>query len=245
MTDKILTLKNIQKSFGKNIIHRDINFELAENESLGLLGNSGTGKSVLLRSIIGLERIDQGGIFFRNRRIDNLSEEELFPVRTKISYAFQYGALFDSMTVYENLAYPLRAHTKLKEPEIKIKIEEALKLVDLAGKENLMPSDLSGGMQKRVGLARSIILKPDIILYDEPTAGLDPVNVENVVQIMKRLKAEGNSSIFVTHDIQAALEVCDRIIIIGQGIVLFEGTPAEMKESNDPVVQNFFIMEKK
>lgn len=227
------------------MIHKDISFELGLHECVGLLGHSGTGKSVLLRSIIGLEKIDKGGIYFKSRRIDNLSEEELFSVRTKISYAFQYGALFDSMTVYENLAYPLRAHTKLTESEISEKIEETLKLVDLSGKSGLMPSDLSGGMQKRVGLARAIMLRPEVILYDEPTAGLDPVNVGNVVKIIKRLKEEGNSSIFVTHDIQAALEVCDRIIIIGRGVVLFEGTPNDMKNSNDPEVKSFFIMDKK
>src|SRR5690606_9740041 len=148
-----------------NEIHKDITFELKQNECLGLLGNSGTGKSVLLRSIIGLEQIDSGGIYYHSERIDNLSEEELFKVRTKISYAFQNGALFDSMNVYENLAYPLRAHTKLSEDKIEKKIEEVLNLVGLNGKQNLMPSDLSGGMQKRVGLARSIILGPKVILY--------------------------------------------------------------------------------
>lgn len=241
----ILTLNHIQKSFGENMIHKDISFVLKEGECLGLLGNSGTGKSVLLRSIIGLEQIDSGGIYYHSERIDNLSEEELFKVRTKISYAFQNGALFDSMNVYENLAYPLRAHTKLSEDKIEKKIEEVLNLVGLNGKQNLMPSDLSGGMQKRVGLARSIILGPKVILYDEPTAGLDPANVENIVKIMQQLKKAGHSSLFVTHDIQAAFEVCDRILIIGQGIVLFEGTPEEMKKSQDAAVKNFFIMEKK
>lgn len=240
----LLTLKHINKSFDGNTIHKDITFDLKENECLGLLGNSGTGKSVLLRSIIGLEQIDKGEITFHSKRIDNLTEEELFKIRTRISYAFQNGALFDSMTVYENLAYPLRAHTKNSEEEISKKILDVLTLVGLSDKQSLMPSDLSGGMQKRVGLARAIIMNPEIILYDEPTAGLDPVNVENIVKIMKKLKTSGNSSIFVTHDIQAAFEVCDRIIIIGQGIVLFEGTPKEMKESQDPVVRNFFIMEK-
>lgn len=241
----ILTLNHIQKAFGNNIIHKDISFVLKQGECLGILGNSGTGKSVLLRSIIGLEQIDSGGIYYHSERIDNLSEEELFKVRTKISYAFQNGALFDSMNVYENLAYPLRAHSKLGEVEIAKKIEEALELVGLREKQNLMPSDLSGGMQKRVGLARSIILRPEVILYDEPTAGLDPANIENIVKIMKQLKSAGRSSLFVTHDIQAAFEVCDRILIIGEGIVLFEGTPAQMKESQDEVVKNFFIMEKK
>lgn len=242
---KLLEVKNIEKSFEGSLIHRGISFELRENECLGLLGRSGSGKSVLLRSLIGLERIDSGKIIYRGNRIDNLSEEEYFKVRTQISYSFQSGALFDSMNVYENLAYPLREHAEFSEEEIKNKIVEILKVVKLEDKEHLMPSELSGGMQKRIGLARSLILDPDIILYDEPTAGLDPKNIENIVNIMLDLKKANHSSIFVTHDMPAAMEVCDRIVIIDEGKVQFCGTKEDMKKSNNPYIKDFFIMEGK
>lgn len=241
----LLEVKDIHKSFEGSQIHQGISFELYENECLGLLGRSGSGKSVLLRSLIGLERIDQGEIRYRDQRIDDLKEEDYFKIRTQISYSFQNGALFDSMNVYENLAYPLREHTKLKEEEIKKKISDILGVVKLEGKEELMPSELSGGMQKRIGLARSLILNPEIILYDEPTAGLDPKNIENIVNIMLDLKKANHSSIFVTHDMPAAMEVCDRIVIIGEGKVQFNGTKEDMKKSDNPYIQDFFIMEGK
>jgi phospholipid/cholesterol/gamma-HCH transport system ATP-binding protein len=238
--DKILEVKNIHKAFGDKKIHQNLNFHLNKGESIALLGNSGTGKSVLLRSLIGLEDIDQGEIYFNNQRIDHLSEEELYPIRTKISYAFQSGALFDSETVFDNLAYPLREHSELTEGEIEEKVKDALELVGMKDTQNLMPADLSGGMQKRVGLARSFILGPDILLYDEPTAGLDPVNVLNVVKIMRNLQKRGISSIFVTHDIPAALEACDRILILNGGKIEIEGTPQEMLASDSPLVKSFF-----
>lgn len=237
--ENILTIKNLAKSFDQKAIHRNINFSLRKGETLGLLGNSGTGKSVLLRSIIGLEYIDNGEIYYRSNRIDSLSEEELYSVRTKISYAFQSGALFDSINVYENIAYPLFEHTKMTESEIEEKVQSILKIVNMESASKLMPSDLSGGMQKRVGLARSMALNPDILLYDEPTAGLDPVNVEMVLEIMKKFKQKGFSGIFVTHDIPAAKKICDRIIILNQGVVAFEGTIPEFEESNDPFVKSF------
>ncbi len=237
----ILEVKNMRKSFGEKLVHRDVSFALYEGETLGLLGNSGTGKSVLLRSLIGIENADSGEIYFKNNRIDQLSEEQLFKVRTKISYSFQYNALFDSDNVFENIAYPLFEHTKLSEEEILQKVTQALKEVNLSGVESLLPSDLSGGMQKRAGLARSIILNPDIILYDEPTAGLDPINVENVCDLINKFRAKGISSILCTHDIPAAKKVCDRLIILDEGKVAFTGTVAEFESSNDPVVQKFLM----
>jgi phospholipid/cholesterol/gamma-HCH transport system ATP-binding protein len=237
---KLLEIKNLAKAYGEHIVHRDINLELNEGETLGLLGNSGTGKSVLLRSIIGLEYIDTGEIRYKGRRIDKLTEEELFKVRVMISYAFQTGALFDSVNVFENLAYPLFEHTNDSLAEIDKKVNDLLDLIDLSGKGHLMPSDLSGGMRKRVGLARSIIMNPDIILYDEPTAGLDPVNVENIIRIVSKLKQRGASSIFVTHDIPAAVKVCDRIVIIDQGKVAYQGTPDDLMSSDDEIVARFF-----
>ena len=237
----LLRLEHIQKTFGQNQVHKDVTFELHQGENIGLLGGSGSGKSVLLRSIIGLEFIDKGEIYFKDRPISHLKEEELYSIRTQISYSFQNGALFDSQNVFENLAYPLYQHTKLSSEEIKVQVFDVLKLIGLDGKENLMPSDLSGGMQKRVGMARAIILKPQIILYDEPTAGLDPANTQNILIIMERLKSTGVSSIFVTHDIPAALKVCDRLLILYQGKIAFSGTPREFIDSNDPIVKNFFL----
>ncbi len=237
----ILTIKHIQKSFGEKQVHKDVSFDLYQGETLGLLGNSGTGKSVLLRSLIGIETADSGEIYFKGQRIDQLKEEELFAIRTQISYSFQYNALFDSDSVFENIAYPLFEHTKLTEDEIHQRVTHVLKEVNLSGTEALLPSDLSGGMQKRAGIARSIVLDPAIILYDEPTAGLDPINVENVCDLINKFKAKGISSILCTHDIPAAKKVCDRLIILDEGRVAFTGTVSEFENSDDAVVKKFLM----
>lgn len=239
----ILEVKNVEKSFEDKEVHKGVTFSLKVGETIGLLGNSGTGKSVLLRSLIGLESIDAGEIFFHSTRIDQLSEVQLYPIRTKISYAFQSGALFDSINVFENIAYPLFEHTKLSEDEIEERVMEILKVVNMESARDLMPSDISGGMQKRVGLARAMILNPEVLLYDEPTAGLDPVNVEMVIDVMKRFKQRGISGIFVTHDIPAALKICDRLLILKDGKIGFSGTVHEFENSNDPFVQSFIAME--
>jgi phospholipid/cholesterol/gamma-HCH transport system ATP-binding protein len=236
---KILELKNIHKSFGEKKIHQGVNFYLEQGETIALLGHSGTGKSVLLRSIIGLEQIDQGEILFRQQRIDQLNEEAYYPIRTKISYSFQNAALFDSLSVFENIAYPLFEHTKMNETQINQKVEDVLKIVNMSQAKFLMPSDLSGGMQKRVGLARSMILNPEILLYDEPTAGLDPVNTDMVIDIMNEFKARGFSGIFVTHDIPSAKRVCDRFLLLRDGKIYFNGTLEEFNHSNDPFVLTF------
>ncbi len=239
MSEVVLELKNVHKSFGKNTIHQGIDLKLFKGESLGLLGGSGTGKSVLLRSIIGLERIDQGEIYFKDQKIDHLSEDKLLKIRTQISYSFQSGALFDSIDVFDNIAYPLFEHSKLSYKEIEIEVRKMLKLIDLESAIHKMPSDLSGGMQKRVGMARSMILNPEIVLYDEPTAGLDPINTINVVTLMEKLKQKGLSSIFVTHDIPSAIMLCDRIVVLDQGKIIFNDTPKLFQNSNDPFVQKF------
>lgn len=237
--NEILEVKNVFKAFEGKEVHRGVSFSLREGETLGLLGPSGTGKSVLLRSLIGLDVIDEGEIIYRGSRIDQLSEKQFCKVRTKISYSFQSGALFDSISVFENVAYPLFEHTRLKESEIESQVMEILEVVNMADARDLMPSDLSGGMQKRVGLARSMALHPDILLYDEPTAGLDPINVEMVIDVMKKFKRKGLSGIFVTHDIPAALKICDRVVILRQGKVGFTGTIKEFENSDDPFVQSF------
>lgn len=229
------------KSFDENKIHQGLSLTLKCGEIIGLLGRSGTGKSVLLRSIIGLEQIDEGEILFHNERIDQLSEQQLYPVRTKISYSFQNAALFDSISVFENLAYPLFEHTNLTEEEVEKKVMEALEMVNLADSRNLMPSDLSGGMQKRIGMARAMILKPEIILFDEPTAGLDPVNIEMVIETIEKFKAQGISGILVTHDITTAKRVCNRIFILNEGKIGFSGSVEEFEESDDPFVKSFLL----
>lgn len=239
MGQVILEIHDVKKAFDGKEVHKGVTFRLHQGETLGLLGPSGTGKSVLLRSLIGLETIDDGQIMYRAQRIDELSEKQFCKIRTKISYSFQSGALFDSVNVFENVAYSLFEHTTMKEDEVERKVMDILKIVNMSHARDLMPSDLSGGMQKRVGMARAMVLNPDILLYDEPTAGLDPINVEMVLDVMKKFKEQGQSSIFVTHDIPAAMKICDRIIILREGKVSFEGTIDEFENSTDPFVQSF------
>jgi phospholipid/cholesterol/gamma-HCH transport system ATP-binding protein len=235
----ILELRNIKKRFGDKMVHDGVSFSLQEGEILSLFGGSGTGKSVALRSIIGLEHPDSGEILFHGKNISGFSENKLIEIRKKIAYVFQNGALFDSMSVEDNLAYPLIEHTKLSDAEITERIRKMLALIGMTGSENLLPASLSGGMQKRVGLARAIILEPEIILYDEPTAGLDPQNTKNLLEIMKKLRSMGRSGIFVTHDIPAALEVSDRIAILYNRKIHVIDTVENIKNSEDPVVKAF------
>ncbi len=234
-----LRIQNLHKSFGEKKVHQGVNFDLQHGEILGLFGGSGTGKSVVLRSIIGLEHPDEGEIIFNQQNLTELNERELFDVRTKISYVFQNGALFDSLTVEENLAYPLRAHASLTESEIREKVNHMLELIDMKGANQLLPNELSGGMQKRAGFARAIILEPEIVLFDEPTAGLDPVNTERLLSNILSFKNRGMTGIFVTHDIPAAFKICDRIAILYEGKINLILTPEEMRQSSNPLVRSF------
>ena len=235
----VLRLENIHKSFGEKKVHRGVSFDLQEGEILGLFGGSGTGKSVILRSIIGLETPDEGKIVFDNQNIVELAERDLFPIRTQIGYVFQNGALFDSLTVEENLAYPLEAHTQLSKQEIHQRVNQMLELIDMPKANVLLPNELSGGMQKRAGFARAIILQPKIVLFDEPTAGLDPVNTKRLINNIQSFKKKGMTGIFVTHDIPAAFEICDRIAILSEGKIARIMSVEEMKTSKDPLVQSF------
>lgn len=234
-----LEVQDIHKAFGPKIVHRGVTFNLRRGEVLALLGGSGTGKSVILRSIIGLEKPDKGHILFDGQDITQLSENELIPVRIKIGYVFQNGALFDSQTVEENLAYPLREHTKMTEPQIQKRVNEMLDLIDMKGANELLPAELSGGMQKRAGMARATILEPKIILFDEPTAGLDPINTRRLVENIRKLKAKGITGIFVTHDIPAAFEIADRVAILYNGQIYVNDTVENIKNSKDPVIESF------
>lgn len=234
-----LSLRNLHKTFGEKEIHKGVSLDLREGEIMGLFGASGTGKSVILRSIIGLEQPDEGEIIFEGKDLLKLTERELFAVRTHISYVFQNGALFDSLTVEENLAYPLQAHTKLSDAEIHQKVMEVLEMIDMKEAPDLLPNELSGGMQKRAGFARAIMLDPKIVLFDEPTAGLDPVNTGRLLKNILAFKKRGMTGIFVTHDIPAAFAICDRIAILFEGKIARILTVEEMKNSQDPLVKSF------
>ena len=239
--EPLLKIQGLTKSFGEKKVHRGIDLELFEGECLGLLGGSGLGKSLILRSIIGLENPDSGSIFFRGKNLlaSNRSREDWYDVRKQIGYVFQNGALFDSLTVYENLAYPLRAHSQLTEPEIASKITEMLALIDMPGSESLLPGELSGGMQKRAGLARSMILGPSVILLDEPTAGLDPANTKRFIENILTFRSRGTTALFVTHDIPSAVALCDRVAVLDQGRIHSVQGVAQFRNSQDPVIQKF------
>lgn len=235
----VLTVQNFQKSFGTKHVHRGVTFSVKRGECLGLIGGSGAGKSVILRSLIGLEKPDSGQIFIDGVDIVPLNEEQLVPFRKKVAYVFQGGALFDSMTVFDNLAYPLREHTKLSESEIADKISDLLAEFGLSGNQLVYPAQLSGGMQKRVGLARAIIMQPEVVLYDEPTAGLDPYNTKRIQDMILRLKQKGVTSILVTHDMPSAFAVCDRIAMLADGKIGAVGNRQDLDTAAGGIMHRF------
>lgn len=235
----MIRVAHFAKSFGHRAVHKDVCFHVKKGECLGLIGSSGVGKSLILRSIIGLEKPDDGEIWVEDTDITKLKEAELVPIRKKVAYAFQGGALFDSMTVYENLAYPLRAHFDLSEIEIRKRIHEQLSEFGLEGTDNLYPANISGGMQKRVGLARAMIMKPEAILYDEPTAGLDPYNTKRIQEIILKLKSRSVTSVLVTHDMPTAFAVCDRIAFLANGRIEFEGKLSELEKDSEGLIAKF------
>jgi phospholipid/cholesterol/gamma-HCH transport system ATP-binding protein len=234
-----ISIQNFKKSFKGHSVHKDVTFSVRKGECLGLVGGSGAGKSVILKSLIGLIRPDEGSVCVNGEDINKLDENQLIKLRQKVAYVFQNGALFDSMNVYDNLAYPLNAHTDLSEEIISEKVTKILKLLSLDGIENKLPSQLSGGMQKRVGLARSIILEPEIILYDEPTAGLDPLNTKNIQDIILQLKSTGVTSIFVSHDVPSALVVCDKIALLSHGEIILVDSVDNIKQNPKSQIYKF------
>lgn len=216
----VIQVKNFKKSYGEKHVHRDVTFDVYQGECLGLIGGSGSGKSVLLRSLIGLEKPDSGAIFVFGKNVVLKTEPQLIDIRRRVAYVFQNGALFDSMSVFDNLAYPLRNHFELTEKEIKEKITFQLKEFGLEGNADVFPGNLSGGMQKRVGLARSMMMSPEVVLYDEPTAGLDPFNTKRIQDLILEMKKKGVTSILVTHDMPTAFRVCDRMVFLREGRIV-------------------------
>ena len=231
---------DVWKAYGKKQVLCGANLKVYRGEVLVILGGSGTGKSVTLRHMLGLEAPDKGRVTVEEEDVTDLPEEDLYRVRKKFGMLFQSAALFDSMTVFENVAFPLREHTEMSEEEIGRAVKEKLELVNLPKTEHLMPVDLSGGMRKRVGLARSIILDPKVILYDEPTTGLDPITAQTINELIIDLQAKLNvTSVVVTHDIHSAFSVGDRIAFLHKGVFEWVGTINEARDADYPMLREF------
>jgi phospholipid/cholesterol/gamma-HCH transport system ATP-binding protein len=238
--DVIVRVRDVRMSYDGRPVLKGVNLEVRKGETLVIMGGSGHGKSTMLRLMIGAEKPDTGTIEIFGKEITNLSEQEMYPIKKRFGVLFQSGALYNSMTVGENIALPLREHTDLDEKIISIIIKLKLELVGLRDFEHLMPAQLSGGMKKRVGLARAIALDPEIIFYDEPGAGLDPVMLAVIDELIMGLGEKlGVASIVVTHEMQSAFRIADRMVLMHGGLVLAEGTPEQIRTTTDPVVQQF------
>lgn len=231
----------LKKSFGTKVVLNKISFGLKKGEILFILGRSGTGKSVLLKNIVGLLKPDDGQIILDEKEISKLSEKEYFPIRKRCGMVFQQPALFDSLTIYENLAFGMRKHfPKLSEQEYRARAEKYLQMVHLENVEEKLPQQLSFGMQKRASLARTIAIEPEYLLYDEPTTGLDPVTTTAINQLIQQLSRQLNvTSVVVSHDMKCALDIADRIIVLSEGAIVAEGTPSQLKTSEVPLVKEF------
>lgn len=233
-------VESLSKSFGKQTVLNGISLEVAAGETLSVLGRSGTGKSVLLKLIIGLHTPDSGSIRVNGEEVTKLPLKELNEVRKKVGFLFQQAALYDSLTIEENVAFPLRRHSSMSEDAQNKRVRELLASVGMDKDTHKLPAELSGGMQKRVGLARALALDPDIILFDEPTAGLDPITAAEIDNLILRLQKERQmTSMVVTHDIHSARAVSDRLALMRDGQVLIEGTFEDLQKSRDPFVLQF------
>ncbi len=240
MPDTAIDFRGLKKSLGKKEVLRGLDLEVRRGECLVIVGRSGTGKSVLLKHVVGLMRPDEGEVRVNGVEVETLAEKELLELRRSMGMLFQGGALFDSMSVGENVGLPLREHTSMPEPQVEIVVGEKLSLVGLEGTEEMRTSSLSGGMKKRAALARSLVLNPKIMLYDEPTTGLDPITSDLINRLIKRLQLRlGMTSIAVTHDMRSAYHIGDRIAMLHEGRIHAMGTPEEIQATTDPAVRQF------
>lgn len=236
----MIKINNVYKSFSGKSVLRGVNLHIQKGESVVIVGKSGCGKTVLLKSIIGLIQPDSGEIWIQGENIVGMPRKRLYQIRTKMGMLFQGSALFDSLTVEENVALPLREHTRLDWKEIQEKVREKLALVGLSGAEGKKPSELSGGMRKRVGLARALIMEPEILLYDEPTTGLDPVTAGMINDLIAELNQKFSvTSVAVTHDMTSAFTIGERVAMLHEGKVVFDGSMKEFRESSLPIIQEF------
>ena len=236
----MIEVKNLSKSFGEKGVLSDLNFSVAHGQSIAIVGKSGAGKSVLLKCLIGLVKPDEGTIYVDNKLINSMSFGQLQEIRSNIGMVFQFGALFDSMTVGENISLALQKLTKLSGDEIKERVFNSLEEVDMVDTEDLMPSELSGGMKKRVGIARAIAIKPAYLFYDEPTTGLDPVMTDSINRLILKFQDTGEvTSVIITHEMRTVYDVSDRVLLLHDGKIRFDGSPEEIKNVDDLVVQQF------
>lgn len=236
----LIEFRSISRRFGRQVVLDHVSLQVEEGQSLIILGASGSGKSVMLKHMVGLLKPDSGEVWFDGQRIDNLPEPKLAEVRVEFGFLFQMGALFDSMSVEENVAFPVIEHTDKPADEVSRIVDEKLRMVGLPEVRKKMPAQLSGGQKKRVALARAIALDPRVILYDEPTTGLDPIRADVINELILKLQKELKvTSVVVTHDMQSAFKVGDRIVMLHEGHLIFDGTPDEIKASENPIVRRF------
>lgn len=238
--EPIIRLVDVHKAFGALQVLNGVSLDIEEAKTTVIMGPSGCGKSVTLKHIVGLVKPDRGEVYFDGIRVDELSERRWNPIRLDIGLLFQMGALFDSMTVAENVAFPLQEHTSLDEPQRARRVHEALEVVDMQGFDDKLPSQLSGGQRKRVALARAIVLRPRVVLYDEPTTGLDPIRAAGIDDLIVKLRRTmGVTNIVVTHDLSSARHVADRVVMLMGGRIVADGTFEELTKSKDARVQHF------
>lgn len=240
----LIELRNVSKRFGPLQVLRRLSLDIEEGQSIVILGGSGSGKSVMLKHIVGLLKPDRGEVWFNGGRIDKLPERKLVPIRQQFGFLFQMSALFDSVNVEENVAFPVAEHTHKTADEIRQIVKEKLAMVGLDGIQKKMPGELSGGQKKRVALARAIALDPRVILYDEPTTGLDPIRADVINELILKLQRELKvTSVVVTHDMNSAFKVGDRIVMLDHGKLVFDGTPEQIQQSDEPTVRRFVLGE--
>ena len=236
----MIEVKNLVKTFSDKVILSDISFSIPHEQIVAIVGKSGAGKSVLLKCLIGLIKPDQGTIYLDNKLINSMSFRQLQTIRSQIGMVFQFGALFDSLNVAENIGLALRKLTKLTDDEIESRIKNSLKSVDMSNTEELMPGELSGGMKKRIGIARAIAVRPAYMFYDEPTTGLDPVMTDSINRLIHKFQdTDKITSVIVTHELRTVYDISDRVIMLHNGKIEYDGKPNDLEKTENKIVQQF------